>query len=777
MLKINPEAISGSFKPAIKSAIADLNDAQIAINSMQMPSDFSYGGKIKSISGEIVGVISQIKNVESGVNSEVENAIQTENENKSLVESLLGNTMDFGSKIGASAANAVMGYYKGILNIGEAIVDMASISLAANATIYTGAADVVSYLYNKLSGTDEEWESITAKMWKGVAGFVAEDYVNLAFEKIYNDTSAGKWLDENAYGPFKSDGMATNVVSGVGEVIGTVAISILTAGIGGAAVGISSATATGIAGGVVGAGKAAEKYWGDKVANSWEGIEKEYKRGNISKEEYNSMKEIREGMTEKDIDDLLKNGNITKEEADSYKKIVNMPEGLTNEDIGKGLVYSIGTGVWEGVQWYAGGKLSGWKGLTNSKLATSAIRVGADTGFNALDTPYRTMLEAATTDKTLKEAWKNQGGWSSVLSDTAIGLVGSVGGEIFDNFKNGTVKNEVFARNETDNFAEAREFICKKYNLDSKTISNEDVVDLANKLSETDKMNFEKIIDKELAKTLSVGEEKLQKVISKHTELGEEVSDSVREMLIFQNYKKNINLEKMTDIEIESYISIYKKVAEEKSIYKNYFKNKKYSFVSEDKISDAFNKVLILDEKEFKDFLVKKRGYTPKEASLINGIHNKSGITTNISNIENGAVTHEVNHDLGDVLNGNTEKYRAINEAFTQSITWKINPTMTKPTGYDAIGIVDTIDQLTQMLEYVGYENIDLVTYFGTPHNYYQEVVDGIAGDGFYDALANAMKKAHDGYLKDYDNIKILEGQQEMKGLLNYFGNIISKLK
>ena len=788
MFKLIVDAISGSFAPPIEKAISNLEDAKDKINSIQMPTGFSYSATIRNTIGKISNIITKIKNIEKNINDTVNQAIETEKKNKSLIDSLLGGLTGFGAdylnyktKQISSEANVLLGFIKGLGNVGEAIIDTAAMIGTFNNSNITTTIDGIAYLATKATGTEEKYVSITSQMWKNTAGFIAKDHVNDAYENFYNNNTVGKWLDENAYEPFKSDGAVTNIASGIGEVVGIMAITAATGGVATASLGISTAAVGAITAGIVGTGNAAEKYWGDKVANSWEGIEQEYKKGNITKEEYNTMKEIRETMTEKDIDKQLESGKITKEEAESYKEIINMPEGITDEDIGKGIIYSIGNGVWEGAQWYLGGKLAGWKGLTSSKLGTSAIRVGVDTAFNALDTPYRTILEATTTDETLKEAWENQGGWTSLLANTAIGLVGSAGGEIFDNFGNDTIKNKLLGKNETNNdFEEAKKFICKKFNLDSKTVSDQYVINLANYcLSNTDKMNFEKIINKELAKTLSVGEKKLQKIISKHLELNEEASKSVQKMLTYQNYLRNIYLEKMSNEQIENYISIYKKVAEQESMYKNYFKkNKRYLFISEERISEAFDNVTIFETKnEYVDYLVKKTNYTRAKASNTKGVcigRTQSVLYKEV--IKDGTTIHEINHALGTVNNKFKEEYRAINEAFTQSLTRKIYP-YGKPDGYDSIGIVDTISKITEMLEDVGYKDIDIVTYFSQTSEYYQKAVDRIAGKGFYDALANAMMKAHDGFLKDYDRTKGLRGQQEMNGLLDYFENIISEIK
>ncbi len=713
MLKINPEAISESVKPAINNAISDLKEAQSAINSMQMPSDFTYGSKIKGLSSEISGVISQIKGIDTDVTAEINEAIAIEMENASLVNSLLGGLQGIGNtakKLGASAANTILGFGKGVANVGEALVDATALLATGVNTIITAPADGISFIISKVTGNDDEWKSMTAEMWKNTAGFVAKDYVNDVYETFYNKSSIGQWLDKNAYDAFKSNGIATNAISGIGEVVGIAAVTIGTMGVGGAALGLSAAGAGAVTAGVVGAGKAAEEYWGNKVSNSWKGIENEYKKGNISKEQYNNLKDIRENITEEDINELLKNGQITEEEAQTYRNIINMPEdGITNEDIAKGLAYAVGTGVWEGAQWYIGGSLLGMGGKS---LSSSAIKVAIDANFNALDTPYRTILEAATTDKTLKEAWEDQGGWESVITNTAIGIAGAAGGEILD--KMGDFKLKV--------------------SLVSDIGSDKEIKDIAGRI------------------------------------------------LNNQYSKGYINLDDLSIDKVRNYVNMYKGVAKEEVQYQKYFKDNELRFknfmgtdITNEDISMSFDKTTVFQTKdEFVEFL-ENVGYTHEEAIRLNGVNNRITGETFLyaDKIDSGTITHEVNHSLGSVSN-NMNEYIAINEAFTQSIARKINPTA-EIDGYEEIGIVDTLNKITNGLEDYGYKNVDLISYFEKNPNYYKEKVDNIAGDGFYEALAKSMQFTLKGFDSgDWKKVEI--GQGAMESLVKDFERSLKKI-
>ena len=387
-----------------------------------------------------------------------------------------------------------------------------------------------------------------------------------------------------------------------------------------------------------------------------------------------------------------------------------MPEeGITNGDIGKGLAYAVGTGVWEGAQWFIGGSLLG---IGGKSLSSSAIRVATDASFNALDTPYKTMLEAATTDKTLQEAWENQGGWKSVITNTAIGVAGAAGGEVLD--KMGDFKLKV------------------------SLISD-------------------------------IGSDK-------------EIKDIAERILNNQYSKGYINLDDLSIDKVRNYVNIYKDVAKEEIQYQKYFKDNELSFknftgtyITNKDISMSFDKTTIFQTKdEFVEFL-ENLGYTHEKAISVSGVNKiiTKETASYADRVGSGTIIHEINHSLGSVDN-NRNEYIAINEAFTQSIARKINPT-TIIDRYDKIGIVDTLDKITNGLEDYGYKNVDLISYFEKNPNYYKEKVDNIAGDGFYEALAKSMKFTLDGF-ENGDWKKVEIGQGAMESLVKDFERTLKKI-
>ena len=159
------------------------------------------------------------------------------------------------------------------------------------------------------------------------------------------------------------------------------------------------------------------------------------------------------------------------------KQIREMPDDWTTLENGvKGTIYGAGNGLWEGLQWYAGGKLNDWA-YNGSKVATSAIRIGADTAFNALDTPYRTVLDSLINGKKLENSWEDHGGLKSLITSIGVGFIGSLGGEVFDNIRklNKGKTTEFKKADVTDNIEETR-------------VSNVDTI-YDNKLMKIDNIN------------------------------------------------------------------------------------------------------------------------------------------------------------------------------------------------------------------------------------------------------------------------------------------------
>ena len=393
-------------------------------------------------------------------------------------------------KTGASIGNAVVSLAKGIGEFAQGLIKTASLVGTATSSIGTGVVDGITYLAAAINGNTSNWKSKTAEMWKGTMGFVSKNYVDNFFADFYKKNAIGIWLDKNAYEPFKSNSKVMNVISGVGYVAGIVALTFLTAGVGDAAI-APGTVASGFAG-FAGIGTGTQNSWGRMREESWENVKEMYKKGEISKEQYNTFVQIRNlsdsewKMIEKDY----KNKKISKEQFEQMKKIREMPDDWKTLKNGvKGIGAGLANGAWEGIQYYLGGKIAGWA-LKGKPILTSGLRVGTDTLMGSLDTPYRSLINSLTFNESFKKEFDNQGGWKSVIMGAGIGLIASSGAE-------GLNLNKYFERNSS--IKDASEYL---YGKNKNQISDKIKVKLGEGIDAINGTNVLDGLDKDMAKNV-----------------------------------------------------------------------------------------------------------------------------------------------------------------------------------------------------------------------------------------------------------------------------------
>ena len=137
-------------------------------------------------------------------------------------------TWNFLKATGASVANATIGLVKGLGQLIENLSDTVVMLSIGVGSVFTGISDGATYLIALSKDETDDWTSITSLMWKSVMGYVAEDHVENTFKSFYTNNLIGQWLDENAIELFKSDGIGTNITSGVGYIAGITALTFLT---------------------------------------------------------------------------------------------------------------------------------------------------------------------------------------------------------------------------------------------------------------------------------------------------------------------------------------------------------------------------------------------------------------------------------------------------------------------------------------------------------------------------------------------------------------------
>ena len=319
------------------------------------------------------------------------------------IENAASIVWDVVKSVGATIAVFVQSLVEGILQFGEAILDFVALVGTGAASIVTGLIDGGQAIYGAITGN--EWSSITKKMWNETMGYVSNQYVSESFDLLYQKTGYGQWLTENAY----VFDITRSIGSGIGYIAGVVVLTIATFGVGSAVTSGGSLT--------VSAAAAATTSSQMAVTATAAGI-----------------------------------GRGTQ---NAWADGANLLEGLSAGTL---------TGLWEGFQFYVGGKIGklelfgtdgifkaiGLSGL-KTKLLNALARVvldGADGGVEGFVIPLITSIykdgykdengnyiEFSDDDNIFeryKQIFVENGGWTNVWTQATIGSATSLLGEVFD---------------------------------------------------------------------------------------------------------------------------------------------------------------------------------------------------------------------------------------------------------------------------------------------------------------------------------------------------------
>ena len=322
------------------------------------------------------------------------------------------------ARTGATVGTVVASLIEGILGFGGSLIDLVAIVGSAVLSIPTGIIDGVQAIGGLITGDD--WDSVTKALWGKTKGFVETKYVENLFDSFY-DTKVGKALKDNAY----FFDTTRSIGTGVGNIAGTVALTVLTFGVGGA---------------VSAGGSAASA-----AASSSSGI-------------LSSISSFVGSMSGRMAITAAASG-IGKGTEEAWSEGASIGEGLVSGGL---------TGLWEGIQFYLGGKIGDLKVFGKSvetagtKLANSLSRVildGIDGGFEGIVQPliasvYKdgyydedgNYIKFKETDNIVDkygEIFDDYGGVKNILTNAAIGSGLSILGEAFN-------LNELFNNNSTD---------------------------------------------------------------------------------------------------------------------------------------------------------------------------------------------------------------------------------------------------------------------------------------------------------------------------------------
>lgn len=554
---INVYGIKNEVIKELNEGNKNLKQAKQQIRDLEIPNDFTYKNTIKNYNTKIEIYQKKIQSVKKSINSTIKrfesiekrnasllngnlvasngmithlgrdtdassyNITYTVNDNSlsedvSIIDKIRNAFYDAGCEIAeigetiyndfmtpvaeltgavvASGVNLVLSILEGIGVFLEALSDAITILATIPATEITSLVDLGRYL---LTDNKNDFQWITEKMWKDTMSNVSEKNIESMYNDFYKNNTVGKWLDKQAFSPFKSNGTATGVGRGMGEVVGIIGLTILTMGAG------SVAAGAGVGGGLVATISSASFSSVSAVIATISGF------GKYTEEKWAEIKD----SYHKELYTKYKNKKIT---AAQY---VSMQDDWTSLKNGiSGITYGALSGLWEGVQWFIGGKLGEMGGLLSnvSKTINSSINVLIDTFFNGADTVIRSIIDSLTSDKSLEKSFDEQGGVKAVFTNVLIGLIGSVGGEVFEKVKgknniaenemqmNGTmvdkVKEEAVQLTTPSEVAEffndPRGFIASKLGIKG-PIEDWKLADYANKLIPEDQIKLMKIMEKQ----------------------------------------------------------------------------------------------------------------------------------------------------------------------------------------------------------------------------------------------------------------------------------------
>lgn len=311
----------------------------------------------------------------------------------------------------AVVGTTIVSLDEGVLKFGEAIVDTLAILDTVSKSQVTLVFDGISYAYSKLTG--KEWESQTKKLWNLSKAFIAKEHVSGWFDNFYENTVTGQFLKTNAkVFDFNIHEGLRNAVSGIGYASGVIVLTIFTGGIGGAVSGGSTAV-------------------GGTALSSATSIA------------------ITAGAA-----------GVGKNAEAAWNKGASTSGGLAAGVIG---------GVWEGLQYYVGGKINALNlfkndGGAKTKLLNSFVRVlldGFDGGVEGFVTPLvdsfykdgyednnENYIKYTNGDNFIKryiENFDDNGGWNTVLTGALSGAATSALSEALNlgkYFKDGRVEDK-----------------------------------------------------------------------------------------------------------------------------------------------------------------------------------------------------------------------------------------------------------------------------------------------------------------------------------------------
>ncbi len=203
-----------------------------SIGTIMLP---GVGTALGAATGAILsktGVASKIKDWANGVGETIkETAIKVGQTAKEVTYNLshlyeaesLDEVLNVLKRTGATIATAGTAIVEGVVKLGEDAIDLVILGNTLSMSVITGIFDVGNWVASKITGDESYKSDYTKKMWEQTRTIVSKDVTGELFDMFYDNTSAGQWMKNNAYG-FDT---VRAIGSEVGEVIGVVALSAI----------------------------------------------------------------------------------------------------------------------------------------------------------------------------------------------------------------------------------------------------------------------------------------------------------------------------------------------------------------------------------------------------------------------------------------------------------------------------------------------------------------------------------------------------------------------
>ena len=213
--------------------------------------------------GGVSSIVSRICSLDLYESAGVSNSFKSIVASSHVSDSFAFKITNFLKRAGASILNTAFSLISGVAQFVEAIVDCAVLVVGIVIGLRVIAFDGITSLLSK----DKDGFGITKKYFNSLLKIVGYDAMGTLKNKFYESSKFGKWLDENSYSPFKSDGIVYKIGEGIGYVAGVVVLTVITFGSGGVLTSITSSAqiGSGIIAGTAAVGKTAQSGYNSTV--------------------------------------------------------------------------------------------------------------------------------------------------------------------------------------------------------------------------------------------------------------------------------------------------------------------------------------------------------------------------------------------------------------------------------------------------------------------------------------------------------------------------------